>query len=773
MALNQLCESCQNIFRGHWLSKNDCDTKVNAAKNADGRQAPAADECEEASSTLTTCSPIARDRNGSSESEPDELYEQPDWLRTLNEDPASANAVYESPIHHDVDGLELSAKQGCHLCKILWDKFPTSHTGHENGDPKLWRILRESSRRLKGVVVVRPYEDNVNEHGQVLCLEISYFLDGNITQHNNYLCTIELDLVPEPPQPGADNEEMDSQTSNASRGLYSDPFGPMTYERSLIDNILEWIGNCKADHDSCANKNRLSRPSIDDPLPTRLLDLGGLFSDLPMIKLIASCHLPKDTEYATLSHCWGENVSLRLLEGTLEEFCRFISVSKLPRTFREAAFFASMLGIRYLWIDALCIIQDSDRDWSFEAVRMPIVYQNACVSLAANASSDGSGGLFRPSDPLLTTPCMFQPTWSGLPSGRYLHVDDSAWRRRVEQGLLNQRAWVLQERLLAPRTIHFAKDQVWWECCQVRACEKMPQGVVEERVPIGRDVTGSFAELCIGQSASAGVCWVNLIQAYTSCALSHPSDKLIAISGLAQVVGRVSGRQDNDYLAGLWRDDLPLQLLWRMKSGGKRLAQYRAPSWSWASVEGEVYFSEPGDLRERPESSLEILDVHLGFQDETSTNFGRLKGGFLRLATPYLFSAVLSGPDISNPDDPSIRKLVIGSHVFEDNVSFAQVLDDETLYFTWPNDESGRCCFICVVITVESLVPGYDSVSDGLILERVAEGLHQYRRIGWIRLFHDRELDSSKMREQQQEKRVIGTKDTMQARSEVTVFDLH
>jgi hypothetical protein len=429
---------------------------------------------------------------------------------------------------------------------------------------------------------------------------------------------------------------------------------------------------------------------------------------------------------------------IRLLHENLHEFALSIPLSSLSKTFREAVEFTHQIGISYLWIDALCIIQDSEEDWSREALLMSSVYSNSYLNLAATSSVNGNGGLFLPQNPLVANPCMIEASWEGLVPGKYICVDSSAYKRRVNEGPLNQRAWVLQERLLAPRVVHFAYDQLWWECSRIRACESFPEGVPEESCPISPDVATSFWSLYSKTSVRS---WLDVVQRYTECGLTKMEDKFVAIAGIAKTVQALTNAQEQDYLAGLWRSDLVKDLLWHTVSAGIRPQGYRAPSWSWASVEGAVTFNDSGARSPGFEPAIEVLDAQVD-SSNAGSNFGLLKHGYLKVAAS-VFQVSLHEPRLSaQTDDPFLETLVINEMtLLYSDKAFSLSLDDERLYCKWPAE--GRRLLFCHFGTTMSHLPALNQsyMSDGLLLGQIPSRKGEYERIGWLRIFHDVDED--------------------------------
>jgi len=266
--------------------------------------------------------------------------------------------------------------------------------------------------------------------------------------------------------------------------------------------------------------------------------------------------------YVSLSHCWGKVKLNRLLKSNIEVFQNGIPEHDLPKTFREAILITRKLGYQFIWIDSLCIIQDSVEDWRHEAETMGDVYRNAVLNIAATGSSDSSEGCFSARDPNIIKPCYVTSSWQEA-SGTYQIHDSALWRLGVTRAPLNTRAWVIQEISLAKRVLHFSKSQLFWECDQKTACETFPRGIPVTQVEVTPRINSFFFNhfsngrlKCFSEDWSgllqpdpqlrAYDLWSNVVGAYTKCHLSHPTDKLIALSGLAKEMRELT---KDEYLA--------------------------------------------------------------------------------------------------------------------------------------------------------------------------------------------------------------------------------
>jgi len=147
-----------------------------------------------------------------------------------------------------------------------------------------------------------------------------------------------------------------------------------------------------------------------------VIDVGG-DSRGGTVRLVISNQMA--ARYVALSHCWGGSSHCRTTKFSLEQHKNALKITDLPNTVQDAAFVVRKLGLRYLWVDSLCIIQDDEDDWLREAGRMVAVYEGAYLTIAASVSSDGSGGCFVSRKPQEIVCRRVRSSWS--------HV---SWNRR-------------------------------------------------------------------------------------------------------------------------------------------------------------------------------------------------------------------------------------------------------------------------------------------------------------------------------------------------------
>lgn len=472
-------------------------------------------------------------------------------------------------------------------------------------------------------------------------------------------------------------------------GAYREPQPPGdTSSEASFEQARQWIQTCSTDHVLCG----AHEPSS---LPTRVLDLGDDAGAEPaQVKLLES-HNQKEL-YISLSHSWGGEQPLTTTAATLDDRKAGIEFARLPKTFQDAVRITRRLGIRYLWIDSLCIIQDDAKDWQVEASRMASIYRNSWLTVSATSSSSPNSGCFKfeqaivvkaddddddDDDPLnVLFPEATKLRQDLRLSLRFTiaHPDFGPFSRPQENKpfpLLN-RAWAYQERLLAPRVLHFGPHEVFWECMQDLDCEcgaAKWSGARNMGTYMSRDTSGQlppkishYAALHVGTAKKRQVDdttrkqkllsrWEDMVQEYSRRALTFPTDRLPAFSGVAAEMVDALGMK---YRAGLWEETLPLGLLWErdncIEIGPPMQNPRPAPSWSWAGIDAPVRFllSLYGPYR-----AWDVPVVHAGVEEIRCIPSGidergqvRVKESYVILSAEMVTASLYFEPDSGSPE---------------------------------------------------------------------------------------------------------------------------
>ncbi|KAH7390478.1 heterokaryon incompatibility protein-domain-containing protein [Pyrenochaeta sp. MPI-SDFR-AT-0127] len=398
--------------------------------------------------------------------------------------------------------------------------------------------------------------------------------------------------------------------------------------------LKEWLNHCSG-HSDCG----MQQQSF---LPTRLLDLGDVDSK-GQVRLVLSQDLDHATRYVTLSHCWGGNVPFQLRDETMQKMVNGFGLEELPKTFQQAILVARWVNVRYIWIDSCCIIQGSFSDWEKEAKMMQKVYKHTHFNISADHSNNSHEGCFMDRLAYKFTPCPF----IAPKLGQVYLVSQFDITRPLKESPIASRAWVLQERFLSPRVLHFTTDQIFWECPGLYACETFPQGM-----PHVYDYSKSrhyrshltFTQANEEDGSKVYEVWGRICEDYSRSALTYTSDKLIAFAG---IVSEFQSRLPNDkYLAGIWKADLINGLLWKaaaidgwpiQPNGSHNLDAdpyitssmpdtYRAPSWSWLAKDCGIVWQ--ASTRYSPQALVKILEAKVDFVDGDD-HAGTIQGGHL------------------------------------------------------------------------------------------------------------------------------------------------
>jgi Heterokaryon incompatibility protein (HET) len=370
--------------------------------------------------------------------------------------------------------------------------------------------------------------------------------------------------------------------------------GDVIYDRpdtlECFNLAKSWLQKCVESHEKC------SRPT-NPQLPTRVIDVGSPDGSQNPFLFVSGgrCGI-----YATLSHCWGTSERLVTTKSNIAEFQRQIPLSAMAATFQDAVLITRELSIRYLWIDCFCIIQDSNEDWVAEAAQMVHVYENSLVTIAALEAKDSNEGILCNRLPPIW-PLDFSVSSSatggtldlqlGIRLRQRLSVRQETFSSR--SSCLESRAWAFQEQVLSTALLKYTKFDIRWECNSASLYEGNSTPRYERPAWFERYSKGILLglEKVIREASPEGYffIWCIAVRLYSEKDLTVKTDRLTAISGIANLFRRAYGTTP---LPGLWLEDLHRGLLWfrSQKKPCEPQIGRRVPTWSWVSVDSSVSY---------------------------------------------------------------------------------------------------------------------------------------------------------------------------------------
>src|SRR6266480_6251712 len=451
--------------------------------------------------------------------------------------------------------------------------------------------------------------------------------------------------------------ELDRRTGSTYEAPWSIQHGieidPNPLSSSSVQLIRGWLDLCEREHKNCTRKIS-AQPSNQNSnqevmLPTRVIDIRS--PDGVSIRIYDSSG--KSGKYLALSHRWngGPMPGWVTKENSIESRRNWFSPSGLPSSVIDAIRVTQALGVQYLWIDSLCIIQDSSEDWDAESARMADVYTNAHLTIFADCGHNDDHGFLHHRIPEPSVSVLV-PVKEGVRlelnlrksvENNFKSIQKTLFPTNVQSSHLADRGWIFQERVLSRRILHFGKDQMFWECIEGTFAEDGHTVIRRGIRECGRP-KDSFSKLAYTSvlDASGPVApnqftsqWEALVIAYSTLKLTRQEDKLYAMAGLAAAFQ--SHAKDDEYVAGIWKNSLVQQLAWSITSkkpeelhkfwkGTKysdgtsdgrmeddhtfvhesqlfpRPTTSHISTFSWAAVNGEIEFHSLGEVFAHTES---------------------------------------------------------------------------------------------------------------------------------------------------------------------------
>jgi hypothetical protein len=599
--------------------------------------------------------------------------------------------------HPDIKSLRTSVGEGCELCVNVWEEILDSVLADEERLPHLVD--------MKAMISIRDEE----RFSELTCNTVV----GNLVFH------IPLDNDKNVYVMGS--HCLRCSITPGKHAIRSSSFDNQASTKDLTI-AKQWVEDCLATHATC---RKITSRAMS--MPSRLISIHEEQGSL-RAKLLEGDEIMQGCAYVTLSHRWGSRPTVLLESATRYEFKTKIPVEQLSLTFQDALAVTLRMGHSLIWIDSLCILQDSQEDWAKECQLMADIYERAILNIAATAFSSSNQGLFvtkRSRTPRPLNVEVVIPMLADHIAGTYDLVHKRAWKIRVDDAPLNRRGWVLQERFLSPRILHFGKDQLLWECQEMQIaesisfvdslsiCSNRTDGSCPYRNLLTLD-TSIPAERCLARDA-----WYELIEQYTRSQLTYESDRFPAIAG---ITARFRSILNDKCIAGLWEKTLPEDLLWRRlirKEYDRRdIAESQLPTWSWAGLSCAI-----AHIAKTWDTSTAIHHQNYHFSDDSRCLFvqGLLLKGFCKA-----IQATMSVWELKLLNTDSTINISLDERPGDlDNISTPLAVHvDHTDRSENPDDNSGTERILVTLLCVRS-----EPYVTGLVLKSI-NGRGCYSRIG-------------------------------------------
>ncbi|KAL9115202.1 MAG: hypothetical protein Q9227_000996 [Pyrenula ochraceoflavens] len=526
---------------------------------------------------------------------------------------------------------------------------------------------------------------------------------------------------------------------------------------AIITLAKTWALNCRLHHTKCTGSGNISGQCEGNILPTRLIDVGSEGDEISPKLVITDQNSVLGAEYVALSYAWGSETSYtKTMASNLQVMTESLGWSGLPRTIQDAIIFTRKFGVKYLWVDALCILQSEgyddalqQADWHREADRFGQYYQNAIMTISATGAKGSDEGLFldRPGLRLDPQPLSLRRrTPSGNVRETILYPHVPLWKSEIGMSPLLERGWAMQERVLSRRILHFATNCVLWECQECLATEMNPAGALPTAKfakKAGEEFIFEYRALDIWPEDDIEDSWYAFIGVYSERYFSFWSDRLPALSGIAAGVQR---RILQKYVAGIWEGSFAEGLSWMVvgdffpdfsslpgatSTSSRESAKTRTnlPSWSWASARGAVVFRLNSTLWH---SNIRVESWALS-TDGANTS-GQITNARLRIRGKFreisLSELGFSCYDIKGRNCLEPRLI---AHQFQyEEAAYLDAIDAEQL-----TQQVFPCLLIGYADNAAYKAPGWprERVGGALILVRTDQqrgSFEEFRRIGFL-----------------------------------------
>ncbi|CZR59390.1 uncharacterized protein PAC_09282 [Phialocephala subalpina] len=513
--------------------------------------------------------------------------------------------------------------------------------------------------------------------------------------------------------------------SLAAHHVTARPLNPNPKSAETMNLVRHWLHQCYSRHSMCRDA-RESLPARG--MPCRLIAVGAP-GDINIY--LEELNENSQEAYMALTYCWGGYPTEVTSIDNLPERKRNLNLASLSATIKDAVIVTRELGCKYLWVDALCIVQDNDEERERELSKMAQIYSRALLTISAAKAEHADEGFLQERDIGQAYGRLFKlpfcsPNQSDEMGSIILHEQSV---HNDEDEPIDLRAWTMQERYVSLRSIRYGSRQIEWKCQQGGAndidggCDCRGT-VVDESSFTGRpwDRVRGKTDFDFGN-------WIQLVEQYSRRHLSNPDDRLPAFAALAENFAYVNKLEGSKYRAGLWEVNFPRQLLWCRDGEEKHNSDSNNPptiqaSWSWASLNRPIEFIY--STYDIWGVTLEVVDFNIQLKNQ-AFEYGTVEQGHL-IVKGYLKEIQWTGRSFKS----------CGSD------KRGGTPKDLPIEAVWDSDQTKtRKLVSCLEVNAESNT----RQSHGILL--VCNSLKTFKRVGYFKFDHQKmQLEKGRNRRQ-------------------------
>ncbi|QLI70756.1 uncharacterized protein G6M90_00g079160 [Metarhizium brunneum] len=602
--------------------------------------------------------------------------------------------------HSTVPRVRQAAEGGCMFCSTILDMLLTGHLYSRTAGQAAKRLELDDTVRafITGKVSQRAQYDNPGLRAPVMLLEaivVNWVYQGQVCDfhvlHKKVGFYMDRPVVFGAFTNAAEPVQICLVEAAGNPVILSFKPQPLSISAvgdDLVEGYMRLRKECAAEHASTCP------PDVEHALPLRVIDVECPGTPMNIGLVVNDASAPRHGRYAALSYCWGKPPHVFKTTTSVMQDGFLLDWSTAPSTIVDAITITRRLGLRYLWVDAVCILQDDEDDKTSQIKDMARIYKNSAVTIvAASASGVNQGFIKDRSVKSIAFPvnAIDATSHNGLRVGTlWVHANTPD----EPEEAIDSRGWTLQESLLSPRILYFGSKDIIWKC-QAKPFQPVVGWHNLYKAEGMKRLPSTIFGLALPGTQSPLGHWPHIMSEYSRRKLSLDVDNFRAIGGIAEELQKASG---DTYIAGLWKNDMAKSLAWfrtdRIVPKPANDDPLKRPTWSWLTTlfpVGQIGIEADASGNE----TVQVLSWSVELADKTAP-FGHVIGGALELS-----GQVIRASDIPPAVISSMTVMLDAGVCDEDDEQAGRFVGDEYYYMLLGSCGEGKDRIIMLLRELE------------------------------------------------------------------------